>query len=179
MKAWLVLNAIAKLQSPWLTVIAERLQDEQGHLLDYWRIEKADSLVILPIQAETLLLPSASYRPGIACCTLDFPGGRIDPTQSLESVAHSILKRELGIPAAGIRQLQRLNPEGWAVNSSFSNQKLFGMVAQIEPTLVLDRVGSRFPCQPAGIQSLRQQLTCLQCRAVLQEWLMMGSFPPP
>jgi hypothetical protein len=103
--------------------------------------------------------------------TLDFPGGRVAVEQSPEQTAIAVLQRELGINAALITQLVPLNVEGWAVNSSFSNQKLYGFVAHIDPTeRFVELPLISYAATPAGIQPLLRQLTCLQCRAVLLEW---------
>ena len=74
---WPTLDRFVEIRSPWLTLIGETLQDEQQQVLDYWRIEKADSVVILAIQSGQFLLPVPMYRPGLGEATLDFPGGRV------------------------------------------------------------------------------------------------------
>lgn len=51
----------------------------------------------------------------------------------LHAAALKELKRELGIEAAAITQLIPLNIQGWAVNSSFSSQRLHGFVVYIDP----------------------------------------------
>lgn len=68
-------------------------------------------------------------------------------------------------------QLSPLNPEGWAINSSFSNQTLYGFVAHISNIKQLSElVSAVYPVDSLGIQELLQKLTCLQCRSVLLEW---------
>lgn len=169
---WQVHDRFLELHSHWMTLIGEHLKNHQGEILEYWRIEKADSVIVLPIQDNCLLLPSPSYRPGIGQATLDFPGGRVSEEQNPKQAAIATLFRELGISATAITQLILLNPEGWAVNSSFSNQKLFGYVAHIENTTKQspEMAMAKYPLTRAGIQQLLQTLTCLQCRAVLLEW---------
>ena len=132
-----ILNRFVEMRSRWLTVIGENLEDDQGQILEYWRVEKADSVIILPIQSDRILMPKPSYRAGIGRITLDFSGGRVPAGESPQLAAIATLKRELGIEASAIAQLIPLNTEGWAVNSSFSNQKLFGFVAHIEPKVKL------------------------------------------
>lgn len=168
---WKVHDRFLELQSCWMTLIGEHLQDDQGQRLEYWRIEKADSVIVLPIQRDRLLFPSPSYRPGIGQVTLDFPGGRVPEGQTPEQAAIATLQRELGIELAAITQLTPLNRQGWAVNSSFSNQNLYGFVAQIRDDLDLPRVASTYPVSSTGVQHLLQELSCLQCRAVLLEWI--------
>ncbi len=64
-KHWRVEERFLELRSQWLTVIGEKLEDEHGNILEYWRVKKADSVVILPIQNNLIILPPPSYRPGV------------------------------------------------------------------------------------------------------------------
>jgi hypothetical protein len=137
----------------------------------------ADSVIVLPIQQDHLgqshiLLPPASFRPGVGQVTLDFPGGQRLARQKPEQTAIAILHRELGVEANAISQITPLNPDGWAINSSFSNQKLYGFIAHLEGDL-LQPSGLRtisYPATKTGVRQLLDELTCLQCRAVLLEW---------
>lgn len=177
---WQVQDRFLELHSHWMTLIGEHLQDHQGQILEYWRIEKADSVIVLPIQRNDsaaskeslILLPSLSYRPGVGQATLDFPGGRIAEGQSPTEAAIATLQRELGIVPSVITELVALNHQGWAINSSFSNQKLYGFVAQIQGgiTLKSDFVANTYLASSDGIHQLLQEMNCLQCRAVLLEW---------
>ncbi|MGK7919923.1 MAG: NUDIX hydrolase [Trichodesmium sp.] len=166
-----------EIRSPWLTLIGEHLQDDQGQIIDYWRVEKADSVIILTIQSEQLLLPIPTYRPGLGKKTLDFPGGRVPSGQTPVAAVPKILERELGITEAAIIHLSPLNTTGWAINSSFSNQKLYGFVAQIDPTIsISDKLlGGVYSTTKSGISDLLKDLTCLQCRALLLEWQIQRS----
>ncbi|HEY9827896.1 MAG TPA: NUDIX hydrolase [Stenomitos sp.] len=178
--AWQVRDRFLELHSRWMTLIGEHLQDSEGRTLEYWRVEKADSVIVLPIQCrdvttgatEQILLPQASYRPGIGQTTLDFPGGRVPVGVLPEQAAIATLQRELGVDASAIRQLISLNPKGWAVNSSFSNQKLYGFVAHLDASVALqtDPIAMTYPVTAIAVQALLSQLSCLQCRAVLLEW---------
>jgi hypothetical protein len=169
---WPVRDRFLELHSRWMTLIGEHLQDPQGHLLEYWRIERADSVIVLPIQGDGILLPSACYRPGTGQVTWDFPGGRLAAGQPPAQAAIAILLRELGVEATAIAQLTPLNTTGWAVNSSFSNQNLYGFVAYIDPSNQSSPAlaTATYPVTPAGVDHLLQTLNCLQCRAVLLEW---------
>lgn len=180
--SWQVQDRFLELHSRWLTLIGEQWQDAEGQQVEYWRIEKADSVIILPLLGHEaiapdppqIILPSASYRPGVGALTLDFPGGRVLEGQTPEEAAIATLTRELGIDTASITQLIPLNTEGWAVNSSFSNQKLYGFVAHIGAGNPLPSpvpsAAIVYPANSNGIHQLLRDLTCLQCRAVLLEW---------
>lgn len=175
-RAWERGDRFFELQSPWLTLIGEHWRDDRQQHLEYWRVEKADSAIVLPLCQDQLLLPSPSYRPGLGESTLDFPGGRVPIGQSPAAVIPTLLQRELQIPPDSIQQLDPLNTTGWAVNSSFSNQRLYGFVAQLDATILTSDVAPqwlRYPTTPAGIHDLLAVLTCLQCRALLLEWWLV------
>jgi hypothetical protein len=169
---WKTHDRLVTIDSPWVKLICDRLEDNTGQHLDYWRVEKADSVIILPLQCDRFLLPKPIYRPGIGGETLDFPGGRVLENQGPEKAIAPILKRELGIVPAGIHTLTPLNSQGWLVNSSFSNQKLYGFVAHLHPNAEIssELLGSTYMATPEGIHALLQQLICLQCRALLLAW---------
>jgi len=173
-QTWQVEDRFLEINSRWMTLIGEHLRDDRGEILEYWRIQKADSVIVIPIQGDRFLLPKPSYRVGVSQITLDFPGGRLPAGDSSQLAAIAVLKRELGIEASAIAQLIPLNAEGWAVNSSFSNQKLYGFVAHIETNAKLDPelVAGNYPSTSDGIQNLLKEITCLQCRNVLLEWVL-------
>ena len=169
---WKTLDRFVEIRSPWFTFIGEHLQDDNQQVIDYWRVEKKDSVVILTIHNGKLLFPMLNYRPGLGKPTLDFPGGRVSDGQTPETAVRKILHKELGVTEEAIARLTLLNPTPWPVNSSFSNQKLYGFVAEVHPTVSVnsERLGAIYPVTSAGICSLLNDLTCLQCRAVLLEW---------
>ncbi|MBF2077244.1 MAG: NUDIX hydrolase [Synechococcales cyanobacterium T60_A2020_003] len=168
---WPVRDRFFELHSQWLTLIGEHLDTPTGQTLEYWRVEKADSLIVLPIYEQSIFLPPPVYRPGLGETTLDFPGGRFQHGEDLHTTAQTILNRELGIDGA-IAYFYPLNAAGWPVNSSFSNQRLFGVVAELSayPLSSVDVI--TYPLTNAGIQDLLEVLTCLQCRSVLLQWWM-------
>lgn len=179
---WQVHDRFMEFRSNWMMLIGEHWLDDRGQRLEYWRIEKADSVIVLPIQHHQILLPPPTYRPGIGSLTFDFPGGRVPEGSTPTDAVPALLHRELGLHADAIAQfvplnLVPLNCQGWPINSSFSNQKLYGFVVQIPATLNLSEacIAERYPTTSAGITSLLQTLTCLQCRAVLLEWWLNDS----
>ncbi len=169
---WQMVGRFVEIRSPWLTLIGEKLLDEQKRVLDYWRVEKADSVVIVTIHKGLFLLPVPSYRPGVGKTTLDFPGGRVQSSSTPAVTVPAILSRELGISSSEIVCLTPLNSTGWAINSSFSNQKLYGFVAELSPNISIssERLRATYPTTRSGLNHLLEDLTCLQCRAVLLEW---------
>lgn len=169
--AWTLLECFAEVKNPWLTLKGEQWQDSQARKLDYWRVEKADSLVVLPQQGDRLLLPHPTFRPGIGRATWDFPGGRLIDLTKVELTLAEILHRELDVPLDAIAEILPLNAGGWAVNSSFSNQKLYGYWVRINEDFPLSpkAIGAQFQI-PVQLPDLLKILNCLQCRALLREW---------
>ncbi|SKB13402.1 conserved hypothetical protein [Planktothrix sp. PCC 11201] len=169
---WRVVQKLLEIPSPWVTIIAEQLENHQGEILDYWRVEKADSVVILTIQNQHFLFPRPMYRPGVGKTTLDFPGGRVSPEKTPLETVPIILQKELGIKPCDLDKITPLNHEGWLINSSFSNQKLYGFVAELLPNILVDQnyLGATYPTNILGIEDLLQDLVCFQCRGILLEW---------
>ncbi|WP_233258492.1 NUDIX hydrolase [[Phormidium] sp. ETS-05] len=168
---WQVQDRFLELHSRWLTLIGEHLRDGEGNLLEYWRVEKADSVIVLPIQDDSLIVLPPTYRPGLGRATIDFPGGRLLPGHPTETVATNILCRELAIVPEAIKELIPINFQVWAINSSFSNQKLYGFVAHLHSKSIVDSNPAKtYRMTQEGVQMLLQELTCLQCRAVFLEW---------
>ena len=59
-KNWQVQDRFLEMHSRWMSLIGEHLQDDRGEILEYWRIEKADSVIVIPIQGDRILLPKPS-----------------------------------------------------------------------------------------------------------------------
>ncbi len=163
-----------RLTNPWLTLIGERFLTPEPKTVDYWRVEKADSVIVLPLWRGRVILPPAQYRPGIGEVSLDLPGGRVEPHQTPNIAAEAILQRELGMPGVAIDSLTPINLTAWPVNSSFSNQRLFGLRATLKADFELDLpTGSRtLPYTDDGLRDLLEQIACLQCRVILLETLL-------
>ena len=179
---WKVVSEIVKIDaSPWLTIYGERIQDtDRMQMLDYWRVTKDHSAVIVTIHRNQFIFPKPVYRVGVDEITLDFPGGRIPPGKEPMDVVPTILERELGIDSDDLHQVKTLNEKGWAINSSFNNQKLYGFVAHVKDDVDLDvallynrtvNVNDEKEIQ----KLLSEDLLCLQCRALLREWQLTSN----
>lgn len=169
---WKTINTFVQIESPWLTLIGENVHDESQQKLEYWRVEKADSVIALPIYNDQIVLAQPYYRHGIQEMTYDFPGGRKGSGDELKKTVFDILKRELAIDKREIESVSSINDEGWNINSSFSNQKLFGFVAEISSSFQFKNLQNihLFPLSEKNINKLLLKLNCLQCRALLLEW---------
>jgi hypothetical protein len=173
LKPWQTLQKFVEISSPWMTLIGEKLRDDRGRVLDYWRLEKDDSVIIITIHNNQLLFPHPMYRPGVSKLTLDFPGGRVASSLTPRQAAMVILQKELGITESDLDYLTPLNDPGWEINSSFSNQKLYGFVARVSAHVSVHHkfIGITYALNPEEINDLLTELTCLQCRALFLEWL--------
>jgi len=170
---WEWIDSLLELRTKWVSFIGEKWRDDKGVELEYWRVERPDSVIVLPIQENCLLLPKPVFRPGVKSMTLDFPGGRTDQNGGPEKAALEILDRELGIGSSAVLDLKHLNEAGWLINSSFSNQKLHAYVAEIDAgfSVPLSLLGHRVNQDMKSLNGLLEQLECLQCRSVLLEWI--------
>jgi hypothetical protein len=165
------ISQFVEIKSPWLTLIGEKIRDSQGKILEYWRVEKDDSLIIIIQHKNQLIFPPLVFREGIKKVTLDFAGGRVNSSETLENNALRILKQELNILPENIKYLIPLNREGWIINSSFSNQLLWGFYGLIDDDVSLDRdfIGDTYNLTQEDLANLLNNLTCLQCRSILLE----------
>ena len=172
MKKWVLNNEISRTHSKWVTIFCEHWLDETGTELEYWRVEKDDSVIVIPIQNEKIICAAPCFRPGIKGLSLDLPGGRLKKSTSKKEVVSSILFRELGIPEQKISAITPLNKDKWIINSSFSNQGLWSFVATIDTYYIIppSRVGAKENADLVGANALLTKMNCLQCRSVLQEW---------
>lgn len=170
---WRLMKEFVRTSSQWVTLIGEQWLCEKGKVLEYWRVEKADSVIVLPVHKGNLLTTKFTFRPGVMRETLDFPGGRLDDGKLPVDIVPMLLERELGVAESKIEHIRPLNSEKWDINSSFSNQGLWAFVVDIadswQPVETL--IGLQARADDAGISSLLKKIDCLQCRTVLLEWV--------
>lgn len=169
-KKWKLLHRIVQLESPWVTVYADRLQDNEGKELEYWHYLRPDSAVAIVMQGDDIVLPAPQYRVGVEEVMLDFAGTRIPKDVEPEVAALRVVVRELGIETDNIIDIRLLTPQPLAVDSSFSSQRLHGFVVRISPDVSMATNVRRYPLAQA--QDLRHELRCGQCRLLLDEFLL-------
>ncbi len=158
--------------TPWVTFYGEHYTDYAGRRLEYYRVEKAASVIVLPVQGDKLFAAPDQYRPGVGRATLDFPGGRVNEELGVAQSAARILERELGVPPEAA-EIEVLTPEGLLLNSAFSDQKLYAAAARIAPDfdLATGSTGGAWSLDRNGIAELLGRLECAQCRLALLEFL--------
>ncbi len=177
MKPYKVINLLARLSNKWISLVGERVQDENGELLDYWRVERADSVIVIPVINDTIILPKPVYRHGAGETTYDFPGGRINDQETPLQAAFRILEKELSIKSCDVKDIHPINQNGWLVDSSFSNQNVFAFNADLQKSTILDRdlIRLQEPTNRQGVLKILELLVCIQCRHALLEWVLNGS----
>lgn len=168
---------LARFGNRWLQLIGERWRDGQGQEVNYWRVEKAHSAITVVRQGTDLILPPPQYRPGIDQATWDFAGGRWPAAETPAQAIARILRRELGLQS--FQGYRPINEEGWWINSSFSNQQLFGFLVDLGPTQAIAQkyLGLRWAI--TEVDQLLPRLRCLQCRALLETLWRSGEFSSP
>jgi len=92
---WKTIDRFVEINSHWVKLIAEHLERTEGQIVEYWRVERTDSVVILTIHAEKFLFPTPMYRPGVAFATLDFPGGRVPAQVTPAAAVPAIMNPQL------------------------------------------------------------------------------------
>ncbi|MFP4486932.1 MAG: NUDIX domain-containing protein [Campylobacterales bacterium] len=165
MKKWKVLSEVFTIDTKWVSFIYERVKDEKENTLDYYRVKRADSVVIIPMTDDRLLLPRAYYRHGVGKITLDFPGGRVESGENPVEKSKTILLRELGIGHDEVLSIEMISDKAFLVDSSFSSQRLYISVARLATLKNHDSVDiSRH-----SVDKLLKDIDCLQCRFALLE----------
>jgi hypothetical protein len=169
---WRLLREFVRTVTHWVTFIGEQWICDKGKEIEYWRVEKVDSVIVLPIHRGMLLTAKPTFRPGVGRQTLDFPGGQLPEGTSPIDIVSILLQRELGVPTAELINIQALNTSKWNINSSFSNQGLWAFVVLIADSWSVPKsmIGLRVTADKEGSNTLLKELDCLQCRAVLIEW---------
>jgi hypothetical protein len=177
-KGWDVISEFVRITSPWLTLIGEKLQDDEGKELEYWRAEKPDGLLIITVQNKNIILPKPMFRPGVGRYTLDFCGGRIIENSSLEKAAEQIVRRELNIGSKStFASFEPVSDKAWDIDSSFTNVGLHVYLATLSPSIQLrsEDIGKRYSLTDEGVKEFFDDVVCLQCRAAMREWLAVSA----
>jgi hypothetical protein len=77
--SWRSLDERVRIPSKWVTLIGEKWLTDTGETLEYWRVEKADSVIVLPLQGDYFICLPPTFRVGAQRATVDFPGGQVLP----------------------------------------------------------------------------------------------------
>lgn len=172
MNRYKIIDTFFNYKSKWVEFIGEVCFDGRNKL-DYYRIKRSDSIIILPIIDDKLLFPQLYYRHGVQEYTLDFPGGRIDSTDNINSSVLKILKNELGVFEKDVSSIQLVSSEkGYYVDSSFSTQKLYTVTVTLNSNEKKYKKKSLLKINKDNIWELYSKMDCLQCRFALIDWYL-------
>lgn len=173
MKEWKVKAELLNIKNQWIQFIGEKCIDNENKELEYYRVIRADSVVIIPIINNHIIKPQSYYRHGIKKHTLDFPGGRLTNSEIINETITDILEKELHIQAENITEIDILNiSKPWHVDSSFSSQKLYAATVQISPNCKIFKKEQMLKITKENILNLYNIIDCLQCRMTLIEWYL-------
>ena len=65
MTDWRLLNEFVRVESKWMTLIGEHWLCDKGKELEYLRVEKVDSVIVLPIQSGQIFCVKPTFRVGV------------------------------------------------------------------------------------------------------------------
>lgn len=166
MGSWHKKNTITEIKSKWLSLFCEEWVDERGVNLEYWRVEKENSLIVVTVYRDNFVLPQRQFRPGINRETLDFPGGRFNKEEIALDKAKQIIENELNINQNNILTAHKISENPLFINSSFSNQELHVFAAEV------DLSGTNNIIYPIrNWNTLLKEFQCLQCNIALRMYL--------
>ena len=73
---WDLVESFVRVGSRWVTLIGERWRCDKGKILEYWRVEKADSVIVLPLQGKHISARKTTSAGGGAT-NLGFSGWKV------------------------------------------------------------------------------------------------------
>lgn len=167
MPKWIKKDTITHIKTKWVDIFCELWIDNENKSLEYWRVEKDDSLIVLVTDKNDFLLPKRQYRVGADAETLDFPGGRFnDKKQKIETRAIEIASKELNVEKNHLVFIKQLSCKPFIINSSFNNQKLYVCLVYAKES---NQDIIRYSIDDAN--ALLQDINCLQCNFALNLYL--------
>lgn len=177
MTDWTRPSEFVRVASEWVPLVGERWLCDKGKGLEYRQVEREDSVILLPVQADHVLGGAPTFRPGVGRATLDFPSCGLPQGRTRDDIVPILLAWELAITANAITRIDPLNSKKSNINSFLSSQGLWAFVAEIEESFSSPEglIGARAKTDSAGLAQLKGNLDRLQCRSALLEWQQHGS----
>jgi ADP-ribose pyrophosphatase len=111
-------------RNPWMTVREDEVERDNGQRGLYGLVEKHDSAVILPIDADHIYLVE-QFRYSIGRRSLELPQGSLElPGLEPDAIARQELLQETGIVADNLEMLGAFN-----IAVGYSNQRDYAFLA--------------------------------------------------
>jgi len=112
-RAWRVLDSRSAYADPWVSLRTDRVQTEDGHVLDsYHVVEYPDWTSIVALtEADQRLILVREYRHGVGGVLIGLPGGLVDASdgvtglQAAKFAAARELREETGYRARAVQHL--------------------------------------------------------------------------
>lgn len=126
LRPWRVRSSRYALDVPWYRVRHDEVELPDGRVIDYYRSERPDGAMVLPITADGEVLLVRQYKHGAQAVMLELPGGLVNPGEDPAAAAYRELLEETGF--ATDAPLQSL---GWVMaDASKSCERLFSFIAR-------------------------------------------------
>ncbi len=110
MNRWHTLSSQVVLDHPVLKVEVASRRRSQGELHDFVVLHSPDWVNVVPVTGDGRVVLIRQWRHGSRGCSLEIPGGMVDPGETpLEAGARELLE-ETGFAARGLAYLGRVNP---------------------------------------------------------------------
>lgn len=128
----------------------------QGDTHDFFRIDSADWVNVVPLTARGEVVMVRQYRHGLRDVTLEIPGGMVDPGEEPKVAAGRELFEETGYRAA----------EVVAIGATSPNPALFGNRVHTYLATGLERMGE--PTNPGNEETVVELVTESELRRIVR-----------
>ena len=111
-------------RNQWMTVREDEIERDNGARGIYGVVEKADSAIVLPIDADTIYLVE-QFRYPIGVNSLEFPQGSLERNDvDPDEIARKELREETGLVAENLECLGEIH-----IACGYANQKTYAFLA--------------------------------------------------